>query len=306
MTKPILKWIGGKTQIIDTLLESFPKEMNNYYEPFLGGGSVLFGLLQNEKIIVNEKIYAFDTNEPLIYLYKNIQENHESFYNEIQKIITEFNIECNETSDNINRNPKNKKEAHESKEIFYYWIRKVYNKLSREDKKTVYGSALFLFLNKTCFRGIFRIGPNGMNVPYGHYKNPEIINKNHLDEIHNLIQNVVFESGDFLTSLKNVKKGDFIYMDPPYYPEKATSFVKYTKNGFSKENHEQLFQKIHDLSKEEIKIMLSNSSVEDVLNSFKNENIYSIKIIKCKRTINSKKPNSTTNEVIIVNYKATL
>ena len=228
ITKPFLKWVGGKTQILDNLVMEFPCEINNYREIFLGGGSVLLALLSYVKdglINIKGNIYAYDVNEPLIYIYKNIQSNHNELFDEIQKIITEFNECCNEVKDGeLNRKPKNINEAKLSRENYYYWIRSQYNNLSSNDKNKIIGSAMFIFLNKTCFRGVFRVGPNGFNVPYGHYNNPEIINKEHLFKIHNLIQNVIFECCDFNISLNNVEDNDFVYLDPPYAPETTTSF----------------------------------------------------------------------------------
>ena len=299
--KPILKWVGGKTQILDKLIKDFPKEINNYHEIFLGGGSVLIALLtyiKNGIIKLNGDIYAYDLNEPLIYVYKNIQSQQNELYNELQDIIKEFN-DCGDGG--INRKPSNIIEAKLSPENYYYWIRSEYNKLSLDDKKTVKGSAMFIFLNKTCFRGVFRVGPNGFNVPYGHYSNPEIINKSHLEEIHELIQNVIFECADFSVSLTNVKPNDFVYMDPPYAPEKDTSFVGYTENGFNMENHKNLFKLIHDLTTENKKIMMSNADVKLVRENFTNEK-YNTTSILCKRSINSKKPGSKAQEVIIKNY----
>jgi DNA adenine methylase len=302
--KPILKWVGGKTQIIDKLIQEFPSEINNYYEIFLGGGSVLLALLtyiKNGIINIQGNIYAYDVNEPLIYMYKNIQSNHNDLYNELQKIIIEFNSCKNEIDDDINRKPLTIEEAKKNKENYYYWIRFLYNNLN--DKKTIIGSAMFIFLNKTCFRGVFRIGPNGFNVPYGHYKNPEIINKNHLDIINDLIQNVIFECIDFNISLisDNYQINDFIYLDPPYAPEKTTSFVKYTENGFDINNHNKLFTLIHKLTEKNIKIILNNSDVSLVRDNFTND-IYNITSILCKRSINSKNPDAKSNEVIIKNY----
>jgi DNA adenine methylase len=297
--KPILKWVGGKTQIIDKLIDEFPTEINNYHEIFLGGGSVLLTLLSYIHygiIKVNGNIYAYDLNEPLIYIYKNIQTNHNELYNEIQKLIKEFNS-CN--NGEINRTPKNIDEAKIAKENYYYWIRTEYNKLT--DKKTLTGSAMFIFLNKTCFRGVFRIGPNGFNVPYGHYHNPEIINKEHLDKIHKLIQNVIFECCDFNISLHNVEPNDYVYLDPPYAPETNTSFVRYTENGFNIDNHNNLFKFIHALTETNTKIMLSNADVNLVRDNFTNKK-YNITSILCKRTINSKNPEKKSKEVIIKNY----
>jgi len=299
--KPILKWVGGKTQILDKLIIDFPNEINNYHEIFLGGGSVLLALLtyvKNGTITINGNIYAYDLNEPLIYVYKNIQSHHIDLYNKLQDIIKEFN-ECGDGV--INRKPLNIEEAKISKENYYYWTRSEYNKLSLDDKKTTTGSAMFIFLNKTCFRGVFRVGPNGFNVPYGHYNNPEIVNKAHLEEIHELIQNVIFECCDFNLSLKNVKPNDFVYLDPPYAPEKDTSFVGYTENGFNTENHKNLFKLINDLTTADKKIMMSNADVNLVRENFTNEK-YNTTTILCKRSINSKNPDSKAKEVIIKNY----
>jgi DNA adenine methylase len=299
--KPLLKWVGGKTQIIDKLIADFPVEINNYYEAFLGGGSVLLTLLSYVKcgiITLHGSIYAYDLNEPLIFVYKNIQAHHTELYDTLQNIITEFNSCGNGT---LNRKPENIEEAKIAKENYYYWIRSEYNKLTLNDKKSILGSAMFIFLNKTCFRGLFRVGPKGFNVPYGHYNNPEIINKEHLEELVALIQNVVFECCDFNTSLTRIEPNDFVYLDPPYAPETATSFVGYTENGFSIENHNNLFKLIHNLTDSNKKIMLSNADVSLVRKNFTHEK-YSIITILCKRSINSKNPEAKTNEVIIKNY----
>jgi DNA adenine methylase len=299
--KPILKWVGGKTQILDKLIIEFPVEINNYREIFLGGGSVLLTLLsyvKNGIIKIHGNIYAYDLNEPLIYIYKNIQSNHNELYNEIQKLITEFNS-CGDGE--INRTPKNINEAKIAKENYYYWIRSEYNKLNCNDKKTTIGSAMFIFLNKTCFRGVFRVGPKGFNVPYGHYNNPEIINKEHLDNIHELIQNVIFECCDFNISLIRIEPNDYVYLDPPYAPETDTSFVGYTENGFNIDNHKSLFKSIHKLTDENKKIMLSNSDVSLVRENFTSQKYNTLSIL-CKRSINSKNPEAKTKEVIIKNY----
>jgi DNA adenine methylase len=299
--KPILKWVGGKTQILDKLILEFPTEINNYREIFLGGGSVLLTLLsyvKNGVIKIHGNIYAYDLNEPLIYIYKNIQTNHIELYNEIQHLITEFNS-CGDGE--INRNPRNIDEAKIAKENYYYWIRSEYNKLNLTDKKRPKGSAMFIFLNKTCFRGVFRVGPKGFNVPYGHYNNPEIINQEHLNEIHQLIQNVIFECCDFNISLNSVEPNDYVYLDPPYAPETDTSFVGYTENGFNTDNHNNLFKLIHKLTETNKKMMLSNADVSLIRDNFINEK-YSITSILCKRTINSKNPQAKAKEVVIKNY----
>jgi len=254
--------------------------MNDYHEIFLGGASVCLGLLEykNKGLIkIKGDIFAYDINEPLIYFYKNIQDNHQYFYEELIKIIEEFNKE-------------------DDKESYYYYQRDIYNSL--KDKKSIQASSLFLFLNKTCFRGIYRESKNGFNVPYGNYKNPEIINKNHLEEFRNLIKDVIFIHQDFNESLKkSFHANDFIYLDPPYYPEKDNSFVKYNKDGFNLNNHNNLM----DILKENrFRFLMNNADVEYIRN---NLFIYNIEEIICKRKINSKHPQSKTNELIIINYQ---
>jgi DNA adenine methylase len=298
--KPILKWVGGKTQIIDKLMSKFPKEINNYHEPFLGGGSVLLALLAQVKdgtIRVRGTISAYDLNEPLINVYLNIQSYHNELYDNLQTLIRHYN-EC-PTDGPVNRKPNNIDEGKQSKESFYYWMRSEYNKMTPEYKNNILGSAMFIFMNKTCFRGVFRVGPNGFNVPYGHPKNPEIINREHLNEIHTLIQGVVFECRDFAASLDpaSISEGDFIYLDPPYAPETETSFVGYTATGFDLEKHEALFRICKSIGTK-AKFVMSNADVKLVRDHFTGDK-YSIESILCKRAINSKNPEAKTMEVLI-------
>lgn len=298
--KPMLKWVGGKTQILDKLLAEFPTDMNNYREIFLGGGSVLLGLLTYVRLgIIRLRgcVYAYDLNEPLISMYKNIQSNHNELYSHLSSIIAEYNS-CDDYA--LNRNPKNAEEARTKKENYYYWTRNRYNQLSPDGKNSAIGSAILIFLNKTCFRGVFRIGPRGFNVPYGNYTNPKIIDKKHLDEIHELIQGVVFKCSDFSVSLGEVESDDYVYLDPPYAPESENSFVGYTKCGFGIDSHAALFEQVHKLAASN-KIMMSNADVPLVRDKFADER-YTLLPVLCKRSINAKNPESKSKEVIIKNY----
>jgi len=301
-----LKWVGGKTQILDKLFALFPREMNNYHEVFLGGGSVLLALLQQVKegaIVVKGGIYACDLNEPLIYVYKHIQSDYIALYNELQVLIEEFAKVPRQGV--LNRAAASLEEAMICKENYYYWTRVRYNRLTAEEKQSLLGSALFIFLNKTCFRGVFRVGPNGFNVPYGNYDSPEIINYDHIKSVSELIQPVVFTTCDCLMALstENIQEGDFIYLDPPYAPENATSFVGYTEKGFPLDKHTSLFSRIEELTKENKKCMLSNADVSLIREYFDKED-YTISSILCKRSINSKSPDAKAKEVIITNWKA--
>lgn len=294
LQKPFLKWIGGKTQIINDIISKIPNEINNYHELFLGGGSVLFAVLslqKQNKIIIKNKIYAYDINNDLINVYKNIQHNKDELYEFIDFYINEYDS-INGTT--INRKPTSIEEAKTSKESYYYWIRNKYNNI---DKNSIECSALFIFINKTCFRGMYREGPNGFNVPYGHYKKtPVIITKPDLNYISDLIKDVEFKTSGFIDSIQNVKNGDFVYLDPPYAPENAKSFVGYVADGFSLETHQLLFDEIKKNKK--INFVMSNSKVDLVIDNFKEYNC--IDII-ARRAINSKNPGSTTTEVIIYN-----
>lgn len=292
--KPFLKWAGGKSQIIDTVLQKFPREMNNYHEIFLGGGSVLLAVLSLQKqghIKIKGKINACDINYSLIQVYKHIQSNHEELYKYISLYINEYDSIKMVL---VNRKPNSIEEAKTSKESYYYWIRDKYNKI---DKSLIESSALFMFLNKTCFRGLYREGPNGYNVPYGHYKKtPSIISKDHLNRISNLIKDVEFKVSGFSDSLKNIKKGDFVYLDPPYAPENNKSFVGYVADGFSIEMHNTLFYTIKNIKN--IKFVMSNAKVDLVLDNFQG---YNCEEVVARRAINSKNPESKTTEVIIYN-----
>ena len=292
--KPFLKWIGGKTQIINEIISKIPKEINNYHELFLGGGSVLLAVLSLEKqnkIIIKNKIYAYDINKVLINVYKNIQSNKEELYKFIDLYITEYD---SITGNIINRKPETIDEAKTSKESYYYWIRNKYNNI---DKDSIECSALFMFINKTCFRGMYREGPNGYNVPYGHYKTtPTIITLSDLNYISDLIKNVEFKHSSFTESIKEIKSNDFVYLDPPYAPENSKSFVKYVENGFNLDMHKLLFNEIKKLKN--IKFVMSNAKVDLVIDNFKE---YNCEDITARRAINSKKPGSTTTEVIIYN-----
>ena len=295
--KPVLKWIGGKTQIISNVLELFPDKIKNYHELFIGGGSVLFGLLsliEKGEINLEGNIYVYDKNPDLINFYKNIQSNYNELHNYAKLYFDEYD---GITGTNVNRKPKNIEEAKTSKESYYYWLRQKFNTM---EKEFVEYSAIFLFLNKTCFRGMYRVGPNGYNVPYGHYKKtPKLISLNELKRISEMLSNVIFRESDFIESINEAKEGDFVYMDPPYVPENKTSFVGYTKDGFNKELHEKLFEETKNLDKRGVKFLMSNSNQKLVRESLKD---FKCEEITARRAINSKNPSSKTKEVLIYNF----
>jgi DNA adenine methylase len=296
MQKPFLKWAGGKTQILDEILKTVPNEINNYHEIFLGGGSVLLAVLslqKQNKLTINGTIYASDANKGLITLYQNIQNSYKSLFVHLKHYWETYHA----ISGNIiNRKPSAIEEAMTSKESYYYWIRNRFNSM---EKYTTEYSAIFIFLNKMGFRGLYREGPNGFNVPYGHYKKtPTMITSEELTTISELIKDVVFIHQDCSASLKKAVEGDYVYMDPPYVPEKSTSFVGYTQDGFPLEKHKELFANILELKSQNVDFALSNSCVELVLKTLASCTIIEI---KAKRAIHSKNPGEKTKEVIITN-----
>jgi DNA adenine methylase len=304
VTKPILKWVGGKTQIIEKLISQFPHQIKNYHEPFIGGGSVLLAFLcqvQEGKIKLTGKVYASDKNSTLVAFYQNIQQNPDNVIRYLKELVDVYNNIPSNLDNNSHpiRKHINYIDALKCQEQYYYWIRQCYNELSHEEKISSKGTSYFIFLNKTCFRGLYREGPNGFNVPFGNYKNPSIFDEDHILIVSSLLKDVIFTSQGFNDSLSIVQENDFVYLDPPYVPENSTSFVGYTVDGFTQENHVQLFAWCKDITRtQNIRFVMSNADVEFVRQNFP-ESIYIIYVIDCRRSINSKKPQARTNEVII-------
>ena len=272
--KPPVKWVGGKAKLWEKLFQYFPKSINNYHEMFLGGGSVLLGVLtarKNNELSISGKIYAYDSNSILIAFYKQLQTDYKSLYKAVNDI-------KNKTSDDTKK--------------YYYLIRDSYNNRKEVDLLKV---AEFLYLNKTCFRGIFRLNKSGgFNVPYGNYKNPKIVDEEHLRKISELIKDVEFICCDF-ENITNIQENDFVYLDPPYVPEKKGSFVSYSKDGFTEKKHNALFKLC---LKMRAKFVMSNSNTALVREQLKK---FTIVEIDARRAINSKNPAAKTKEVIISN-----
>ena len=302
LLKPAMKWVGGKSQILDAVLDTFPPSMNNYYEPFVGGGSVLLGLLshiQSGKITVKGTVYASDLNANLIHLYQNIQSRVEALIAELEKLAASY-TPLPRASEPPNRAPASLTEAQANQESFYYWMRAQFNKLTAAERAEPRASALLLFLNKTCFRGVYREGPHGFNVPFDKtYKNPAIYDAAHLRALSAAFAHVVFMVAPFQTALAPVAAGDFVYLDPPYAPESETSFVSYTADGFTKEAHEALFKHAKELVAAGASFTMSNANVKMVRDAFPPTE-FNTTVIDARRAINSKNPESMTKEVLVV------
>ena len=216
--KPLLKWVGGKTQLLDSIVPLIPQSIENYYEPFVGGGSVLFAVLTlvNEgKIKINNTINAYDSNAKLIEFYTSVQQKPQELYDTIRVLSDTYN---SINTLNGNRKPDNEEEAKTSKESYYYYSRKIFN----HETTSINRAALFIFLNKTCFRGVYRESPkSGFNVPFGNYSSTiNIVTKEEIMKVNSLIKDVIFKTQDF-QELNTKSTQDFVYFDPPYYPLKS-------------------------------------------------------------------------------------
>lgn len=294
--KPLLKWLGGKTQLLPHLLPKFPERFRNYIEPFVGGGSVLFEVcskIRSGELECTGTIFASDVNPILISFYTCVQNSVHELLTILQTLESEYN-QC--TGDTINRQAQTKREATGSKESYYYYIRFLFN---QEPLGTIQKSAYFYFLNKTCFRGVYREGPRGFNVPFGNYNSISIAQRDYLLEVSNLIQPVQFVCQSFTELFsKKWSRKDFIYFDPPYVPVETTSFTDYTTDGFKKEQHLLLFDWCVNLKAAGIPFLLSNSDTELVRTSFP-QNQFEIEELNAKRSIHSKRPQTRTTELLI-------
>lgn len=288
MVKPFLKWVGGKSKLLDIIIEEFPEEIDVYYEPFLGGGSILFRLLEENKEV--KKIKVNDINKPLIELYKIIKESPEEFMEEMDKIIEEYNnLEDVKYPKRHKFKSTTKEDAKKGGKVsMYYYYRDEYNKT----KDNMYKSVLFLFLNKTCFRGLYRESKNGYNVPFGNYKNPSFYDKENILDCSSLLNKcgVEFYSEDYTTFLKDVNDKDFVYLDPPYYPLNKKSFTKYQRGDF--QGHEELVGVCKGIKR----FVHSNSKCEFNLEKYKE---FKIKEQKTVHSINSKRPGKGVKEIMI-------
>ncbi len=294
--KPILKWVGGKSQIMTHVLARIPRVIADYYEPFVGGGSVLLGVLGERaagRIEIRGTLYVSDLNANLINLYKTVQDDAAGLVRELGVLAGEYES-CAELKGE--RTPATRAEALASKESYYYWVRGQFNGLVGADRTGARAAAMLVFLNKTCFRGLYREGPRGFNVPFGNYKAPGIYDADNIMALSQAFRGVVFRCCDFGTALADVGAGAFVYLDPPYVPETATSFVGYTADGFGAADHERLFGLCGGFRERGAQFLLSNADVPLVRETFRE---YRVETVECKRTINSKNPGATTREVLV-------
>ena len=268
-TYPIVKWVGGKRQLMFELLKNMQKNYNRYFEPFIGGGALFFELQPNNA-------YISDTNEELINLYQVVR-------------------------DNINELIKDLKKHKITKEYFME-IRNIDRTQEYQNWSDIQKASRFIYLNRTCFNGMYRVNSKGeFNVPFGNYKNPRIVDENNLLNCSELLKNTEIECADFSQILSKVKKGDFVYLDPPYVPlNETSSFTSYTKDGFDLDMQFKLRDVCDELDNKGVKFLLSNSDTKLVNELYEN---YNIKKVFATRAINANPDGrGKITEVLVRNY----
>jgi len=270
---PFVKWAGGKRQLISDIKERMPEKYNNYYEPFVGGGAVMFELLP-------AKAWINDINKALINAYKKICDEPETFLKAV-----------NELDSGMWKDGK----------AYYYALRERYNDKMMKSEYDVELAALFVFINKHCFNGLYRVNGKGLfNVPYNQSRRVSVDEKLIMG-ISKYLQGVTIMSGDFEEACVNAKKGDFVFFDSPYAPLNPTSFESYTKEGFDIESHRRLARLYDELTARGCYCMLTNHNTDFIKELYGNKG-YKIDVVSVKRMINSDASNRVGEEVIICNY----
>lgn len=270
---PFVKWAGGKRQLLPQIKERMPEKYNNYYEPFVGGGAVVFELMPAAALIN-------DINKALINVYEKIRNDPELFLKAVKKL---------------------DEEMWEDGKEYYYFLRERYNDKLMQTEYDVELAALFVFINKHCFNGLYRVNGKGLfNVPYNNSRRASV-DENVIMEISEYLQGVTIRDGDFEEACKDAKKGDFLFLDSPYAPLNPTSFESYTKEGFDIESHKRLAKLYDELTAKGCYCMLTNHNTE-LINELYGNKGYQIDIVSVKRMINSDASNRVGEEVIICNY----
>ena len=268
---PFLRWAGGKTRSIRFLEKHSPPHFSNgnrYYEPFLGAGSLFFHLGPS-------KATLSDNNKDLIDCYKAVKKRPELVLSYLQHYLSNT---CEE---------------------YYYNMRKKYN----NSKASIAKAALFIYLNKTCFNGIWRVNKKGeFNVPYGYREPPSLLSRNNLLDISKALSKATISHKDYKQILRHAKEGDFVYFDPPYPPLNGTSyFTHYTKEGFDKKDHAELASVANMLNERGCYVMISNADMPYI--RFLYESIFNIYGIEITRLIRADGKRYKVREIAITNYE---
>ncbi len=271
--KPIIKWVGGKRELAPIIKEMMPATYNRYYEPFLGGAAVLLDLNPKEA-------YVNDINPELINMYIQVREDVEG--------VIRYLSSLDWTHEQSGSDPKE----------VYYAVRGLFN--NHRGEKTLEQAARFIYLNKHCFNGLYRVNSKGeFNVPFNGKLTGGSFDADHLREAAKQLKDVVFGNTDFENFLITAGENDFCFIDSPYAPLTATSFTDYTKEGFAYEDHIRLATTFDELSDRGAYCMLTNHDTPLIRELYKD---YNIKVVDVRRSINRNGDNRKGKEVIITNY----
>ena len=276
--QPFIKWVGGKRGLLKQLLLLFPKEFNNYHEPFLGGGAVFFELY-SQGLLKDKNIYLSDINSELINTYNIVKNNPNELINSLEEFKKKHNKE------------------------FYYQTRELDRQEDFKSLSDIQRASRFIYLNKTCFNGLYRVNRKGyFNTPIGSYKNPNIADRDTILSASEALQNTIISNNSFDGVKNNTNKNDLVYFDPPYYPLNTTSnFTSYDSNCFLENEQFELFKLFEKLYNKEVKILHSNSDTNFIKDLYEN---YNINTVQANRFINSKSNGrGKINEVIIRSKK---
>ncbi len=268
---PFVKWAGGKRQLIPHIRAKMPNGYKKFFEPFVGGGAVYFELSP-----VNATIN--DINVALINTYQKIRDVPESFLDEIAGLDEKIKIE---------------------KKEYFYQTREHFNDKMMKEEYDVELAATFVFLNKHCFNGLYRVNAKGLfNVPYNNSVR-ESCNRENIMAVSEYLQDTTIMKGDFQEVCDMAERGDFLFLDSPYAPINPTSFESYTKEGFDKESHIRLSKVFRDLTERGCYCMLTNHDTEFINDLYDD---YNKEVVEVKRMINSDAANRIGKEIIITNY----
>lgn len=291
--KPFVKWVGGKSQLIKELEKLIPidgdKVLTKYAEPFVGGGALLFNLLSKYSF---DEIYISDINIGLINAYQVIKNSVDLLVAELSKMQSAY----------LSLDDEQRKE-------YYYSARDKFNALACDENTAITKAALFIFLNKTCFNGLYRVNRKGQfNVPMGAYKKPTICDEDNLRKVSKALQNVTIYCGDYSRSSEFIDNNTLVYLDPPYRPLSETaSFTAYNSDCFDEKEQHRLAKFVDEISKNGAKVILSNSDPQNVNQEDdffeKLYSKYKIRKIKATRMINSNADKrGKINELLICNF----
>lgn len=270
--KPIIKWAGGKTQLLEYIRAMRPKSYSHYFEPFLGGGAVLFDLIP-ENSTVN------DINPELVNMYIQIKERPDEVLSFLAKLDSEH-------------------ESALDHKQFYYSTRDSFN--LNLNSETAEQAARLIYINKHCFNGLYRVNAKGcFNVPFNNKRKGDSFDEANIRAVSAFLQGVKMMRGDFEAAVKDAKRGDFVFFDSPYVPLNPTSFTDYTQEGFDYEDHVRLAKLYKKLSEKGVLCMLTNHNTDLVNELYKD---FNIRVVQVARNINSRATERKGEEVIITNY----